>query len=327
MTAQEVDHALDRLYARTAPEAEVEVLDVHTGEVHRLAPRRLIEVLRPEGGFGQSEDGEPRPSPVIVSVPHAGVLIPTRFAARFPRDERHLVEIDLFSHLLYEQVTGTRLVCRLAPTFVDMNRSRVAAEEAHVPGHLRNPPHEYYTVEDEPILSRPYTPDEEEDVLRWYDLYHGLLDALLRGARRRHGWALLIDGHSMTSVGLGRVHDEGEGRDSFVVGTLHGTSADDAIIDAFVGTLRDAAGSVGLALSVAENDPYSGGFITRSHYDPQAEVHALQVEVTMDSYMYEADDPEPARRYMIKQHRLDVVRRVLARAVAAAADAGQARHR
>lgn len=68
---------------------------------------------------------------------------------------------------------------------------------------------------------------------------------------------------------------------------------------------------------MAEDVPYSGGFITRAHHDPDNGIHALQIEVTMDTYMYEAD-AEAVRRYTLKQHRLEIVRAVLADAVAAA---------
>ncbi len=294
----------------------VEVLDVFAEETHRVEVGDIIEVREPD---------QLASSPVVVSVPHSGVLIPTRFADRFPLGEHALVEIDLFSHLLYERLPATRIACRLAPYFLDMNRHRDAADEPDVPWHLRNAPHDYYTVHDEPILRRPYSEDEEADVLSWYDLYHGLLDGLVARARERHGWALLLDGHSMTSVGLGRAHDEGEPRDNFVVGTLHGSSADERLIDAFVGTLRTEAGASDLGLTVAENDPYSGGFVTRKHHDPDNEVHALQVEVTMDTYMYEADETDRSRRYAIKQHRLDLVRDALARALDAAVAAGAPR--
>ena len=304
-----------RLYRRAADRArEFEMLDVFADETHTLEVTEVIPV--------RGLDDELAASPVVVSVPHSGVLLPTRFADRFPRGERTLVEIDLFSHLLYEQLPATQVICRLAPYFLDMNRGRAAADEPHVPGHLRNPPHEYYTVDDEPILRRPYTDEEAEDVLWWYDLYHDMLDTLVAQARRRHGWALLLDGHSMTSVGLGRAHDEGEPRDNFVVGTLGGASADEQIIAAFMTTLREEVKPHELGLTVAENEPYSGGFITRKHHDPGSNLHALQVEVTMDTYMYEPDETDPARRYTIKQHRLDIVRRALANALGAAVAAG-----
>lgn len=319
---RDLEHRIDQLYLGAGD--AVDVLDVFTGERHHLSPRALIDVAgppRPRAATGPAR----RPlDAVVVSVPHAGVLIPSQFADRFPLDEGHLREIDLFSHLLYEHLPVVRVTSRLAPTFIDMNRVRVGADEPHVPRHLRNSPHDYYTVADEPILSQPYSPKEAEHVLRWYDLFHGLLDAQLGDARRRCGWALLVDGHSMTSVGLGRVHDEGRERESLVVGTLYGASADDAIIDAFVSSLRRDTATSQLGLTVAENDPYSGGAITRVHHDPPGDTHAIQIEVTMESYMYESDEPDPRRRFTIKQHRLDVLRRVLLRAVEAAAEAGEA---
>lgn len=311
----DLNSQIDRMYDRNGlAGSAIDAIDVFAHELHRVSPRQLIEV-RPGMGSDTLAD-----SPVIVSVPHAGVLLPDRFADRFPRSDDTLLEIDLFSHLLYEQLPATQVVSRLAPYFLDMNRRRAGADEAHIPHHLNNPPHEYYTVADELILQRPYDDDEVDEILRYYDLYHDLVDALIEDCRRRYGSVLLLDGHSMTSVGLGRAHDEGEQRDNVVVGTLGGASADDAIIDAFVGSLREGFAPYDLGISVAENVPYSGGFITRKHHDPPAGVHAIQVEVTMDTYMYEGD-ADPVRRFILKQHRLEMVRSVLRTATEAAVSA------
>ena len=312
-----LNRRIDRLYDRDGlGRTTIDVLDVFADDLHRVGPRELIEVRPPPGSDDLLDN------PVIVSVPHAGVLIPEEFADRFPTDDDTLVEIDLFSHLLYEQLPATQVVSKLAPYFLDLNRGRAGADEAHVPRHLHNPPHEYYTVDDELILKRPYEESEIAQILRFYDLYHDLLDVLIDSCRRRHGWALLIDGHSMTSVGLGRVHDEGEVRNNIVVGTLGGTSADEDLIETLVGSLREGFSPYQLGISVAENVPYSGGFIIRKHHDPAAGIHAMQMEVTMDTYMYEADS-EPNQRYAIKQQRLDIVRSVLRDAIETTTQAGR----
>jgi N-formylglutamate amidohydrolase len=292
-----------------AYEGEREVYDVLSGDRFRMGIRDLIEF-------------HPRSPEYILSIPHAGVLIPEAFRDRFSLDESSLVEIDLYSDLCYEMADGMHLRSELAPFFVDMNRARKGSDDGELPRHLANPAHEYYTVEDRLMLREPYTPEEEEDVLRYHDLYHGLLDRLIDRMRRERGYALLFDCHSMTSTGLGRVEDKGEDRADFVAGTLHGTSAHEAIVDAFMSTLSREASGHGLGLTIARDVPYSGGFITRSHHDPAGHVHVMQLEVAMDAYMYEAG-ATPPKRYALKRPRLRIVRRAVQEAFRAAAEAAE----
>jgi N-formylglutamate amidohydrolase/glutathione synthase/RimK-type ligase-like ATP-grasp enzyme len=286
-----------------------EVYDVLSGDRFKLGVRDLIEF-------------DPRSPEYILSIPHAGVFVPEVFRKRFRLGESALVEIDLYSDLCYEMADGMHVSSELAPFFVDMNRTREGAEEGELPSHLTNAAHEYYTVENRLMLLEPYTSEEQEEVLAYYDLYHGLLDRLISRMRRERGYALLFDCHSMTSTGLGRVHDEGQARADFVAGTLDGTSAHGVIIDAFMATLRREAGRHGLGLTVARDAPYSGGFITRNHHDPEGHVHVVQLEVAMDAYMYEAVAPAP-KRYALKRPRLRIVRGAVQAAFRAAAEAAE----
>jgi len=291
-------------------DSPIEVLDVFNAETYTFDVTELIQVL-------------PRSPEFVLSIPHAGLFVPTRYVDRFDLSSDCLVEIDLFSDVIYEALGGWQVICWLAPFFIDMNRSRETSDTTQAPRHLHNPPHEYYTVHDEPILKKPYSPEEEQDVLRYYDLYHNLLAALLDQMRRDRGYALLIDGHSMTAVGQGRVYDEGEPRDNFVVGTLGDTSAHREIIEAFVGSLDKHSRPYGLGLSVAKDEPYSGGFITRRHNAPDNHVHVMQIEITMDTYMYEAVDERATKRFALKQPRVKIVRDILARAIDAACQAAE----
>jgi N-formylglutamate amidohydrolase/glutathione synthase/RimK-type ligase-like ATP-grasp enzyme len=286
-----------------------QVYDVLSGDRFKLGIRDLIEF-------------DPRSPEYILSIPHAGVFVPEVFRNRFRLGESALVEIDLYSDLCYEMADGMHIRSELAPFFVDMNRTREGAEEGELPSHLTNPAHEYYTVENRLMLLEPYTLEEQEEVLAYYDLYHGLLDRLIDRMRRERGYALVFDCHSMTSTGLGRVHDEGQARADFVAGTLDGTSAHGVIIDAFMATLRSEASGHGLGLTVDRDAPYSGGFITRNHHDPEAHVHVVQLEVAMDAYMYEAVAPAP-KRYALKRPRLRIVRSTVQAAFRAAAEAAE----
>ena len=292
-----------------AYEGERRMYDVLSGDLFTMDIRELIEF-------------DPHSPEYILSIPHAGVLMPEALRDRFSLDESALVEIDLYSDLCYEMADGIHLRSELAPFFVDMNRTRDGADDGALPHHLTNPAHEYYTVEDRLMLRGPYTPEEQEGVLGYYDLYHGLLERLIDRMRRERGYALLFDCHSMTSTGLGRVEDKGRARADFVTGTLHGTSAHEGIIDAFMSTLTTEASGHGLGLTVARDAPYSGGFITRRHHDPENHVHVIQLEVAMDAYMYEALEPD-SKRYALKRPRLRIVRKTVQESFRAAAEAAE----
>lgn len=310
LKAEPADRWDDVYYLYNGYTEPVEVLDVFSDEKYSLSTRDLIE-FRP-----QNHD-------FILSIPHAGVLVPAKYKEHFDIDSKSLLEIDLFSDIVFEAIGGLQVISRLAPFFVDMNRSRNGSECKKLPRHLTNPPTEYYSIEDELILQKEYDPKQEEKILRYYDLYHNIISSLIENMKRERGYALLIDAHSMTSVGLGRVHDEGEERDNIVIGTLDDTSAHPDIISAFVKSLKQGIKPYNLGLTLAKNEPYSGGFITRMHHDPQNDVHVIQVEVTMDTYMYEPMESDKAKRYALKQSRLHIAQDFLRKAVLAASEAAR----
>jgi N-formylglutamate amidohydrolase len=131
-------------------------------------------------------------------------------------------------------------------------------------------------------LTRPLTFEEWEQRRQAHAAYHlAIADALGR-ARARFGFALLVDGHSMPSVGRRGHTDSGRERADIVPGDKLGTSCSPAL-SRLVGEHFQGAG-----LRVAFNDPYKGGFITTHHGRPQDGIHAIQIEMRRDLYMNEA---------------------------------------
>ncbi len=294
-----------RLYEDFEP--SIEVVDVFCKEYHKLQIQDLI-------------DFTPRSNEYILSIPHSGILVPVRFEDHYDLSQRCLKEVDLLSDILYEGLDGMQVVSRLAPFFVDMNRTRSGSKEEDLPLHLRNSAIEYYTIENGLLLQRPYSKAGEEDILSFYDLYHRILDNLAQKMIMDRGYALIIDAHSMSSVGWGRAYDQGRERSNFVVGTLEDQSAASEIIHAFVEALKASAEVHNLDLSVAKNKPYSGGFITRRHNDPKNKTHAIQLEVTMDTYMYEPVEENKTKRYALKQPRLKLVQDIIGHAIRSACE-------
>jgi N-formylglutamate amidohydrolase len=102
------------------------------------------------------------------------------------------------------------------------------------------------------------------------------------------------------------------------VGTLDDESADSEIIQSFYDGIKSAAGRYNLNLTHAKNEPYSGGFITRIHHDPKNMIHVIQLEVTMGTYMYEAEESDSTKRYALKQPRLKIVQDIVKHAIESA---------
>jgi N-formylglutamate amidohydrolase len=115
----------------------------------------------------------------------------------------------------------------------------------------------------------------------YYRPFHAALDALVAATRARFGRCLVVDCHSMPSVGGPMDRDPGARRVDFVLGDAHGTACSPGVIASAEQVLR-AQG-----YAVARNMPYAGGYTTRHHGRPAAGVEALQIEINRALYMDE----------------------------------------
>lgn len=239
----------------------------------------------------------PPDSPLVLSVPHAGVRTAGFDAAMVPGlDVRS--DADLYVDRLYgvgEGETaapgpwgGPYVVARLSRFVCDMNRDPDDVSSQAVPEHPapRNADGRGFiwavTTEGRATMSRPLTLDEWRARQAVHADYHAALRAALRRARDRFGFAVLLDGHSMPSVGRTGHKDPGQPRADVVPGDRDGTSCAPSLSRLVESHFRTRG------YTVAFNDPYKGGFITAHHGRPQDDIHAIQVELRRDLYMNEA---------------------------------------
>jgi len=117
---------------------------------------------------------------------------------------------------------------------------------------------------------------------RYYWPYHDALRALIADTQARFGGCILLDGHSMPSIGGPTDRDAGSPRVDFVLGDCHGTACAGAVTEAAACELARRG------YHVRRNSPYAGGFVTRHYGRPAEGVHALQIEVNRALYMDEA---------------------------------------
>lgn len=115
----------------------------------------------------------------------------------------------------------------------------------------------------------------------FYSPYHAALTKLIHDTRERFGKVVLIDCHSMPSIGGPMDQDPGAPRVDMVLGDRHGTSCHPRIT-ATVERVLQAMGYV-----VRRNAPYAGGFITRNYGNPRVGIHTLQIEINRALYMNE----------------------------------------
>ncbi len=116
----------------------------------------------------------------------------------------------------------------------------------------------------------------------YYQPYHEALAQLLAETRPRFGCAVLIDCHSMPSVGEPTDGDAGRQRADIVLGNRFGT----ACAPVLVAVARRAL--EGFGYRVVLNTPYAGGFVTQKYGRPAEGLHALQIEINRALYMDEA---------------------------------------
>ncbi len=118
-------------------------------------------------------------------------------------------------------------------------------------------------------------------IQNYYWPYHAALRELVEDTRDSFGFCVLVDCHSMPSVGGPADRDPGSRRVDFVLGDCHGTSCAPVVTETAAAALRE------LGYHVALNTPYSGGFVTRHYGRPVESIHGLQIEINRALYMDE----------------------------------------
>lgn len=230
-------------------------------------------------------------TPVLVEVPHAGLMIPESLRDEIlASEETRRRDADLYVDELYAlapDAGAALLSARISRYVVDLNRAPDDVDlgplEEPGAGRLNQPRGVVWrvTTDGRPVLRTPL--DEgafTQRLERFHRPYHTRLREELERVRERFGFVVLLAGHSMPSA-VRRGPREIERRADIVPGSLGGKSADPRVIDLVDQHFR-AAG-----LSVRHDVPYRGGFTTAHYGRPAIHQHALQIEINRALYMDE----------------------------------------
>lgn len=235
-------------------------------------------------------------APVIFNSPHSGSVYPREFLAASRIDEATLQrsEDSFMDEIVGDLVERGFPVVRVnfPRSYVDVNRepyeldprmfagrlpSFANTRSMRVAGGLGTIPR---VVGDgqEIYFERLDVEDALGRIEALYKPYHRALRRLVNRAHQDFGTVILVDCHSMPSVGVSR--DEPK-RPDLVIGDRYGTSCAALLPDTVEETFK------ALGYSVGRNKPYAGGFITEHYGNPASGLHTIQLELNRAIYMDE----------------------------------------
>lgn len=233
--------------------------------------------------------------PLVMASPHSGRAYPAAFLAASRLTETQLRRAeDPFVDGLLDGVRGVPVLrARYGRAFLDLNRDADELDPAMFDGPLPFLARATERVaaglgvlprvaaHGLDIYRRKLAPDEARVRLAaLHRPWHGRIAELLERARARHGFAVLIDCHSMPTPA-------GVLAPQIVVGDRHGSSASAGLVRLIERHFMGAGWRTG------RNIPYAGGHTTEFHGAVENGVHAVQIEIDRNLYI----DPQRLVRH------------------------------
>jgi N-formylglutamate amidohydrolase len=271
-----------------------------------VRPVALTSVYRLESG------GVPA-LPVVVASPHSGRNYPEAFLALSRLDAHALRRSeDCYVDELMQGASrlGAAFLAALFPrAWLDANREPYELDPAMFDGPIpdsvnsRSPrvraglgtiPRYVANGEEIYRCRLPYA-EAQARIDQYYHPYHAALRRLISVTRDRFGYCLVLDCHSMPTVGLPPEMADNS-RFDMILGDCFGGSCSGIVTAAAESAL------VRQGYSVGRNTPYAGGFTTRHYGQPQDGVHVLQIEIKRSLYVDEISMTRLPGMAMLARH-------------------------
>ena len=221
--------------------------------------------------------------PLLVSMPHVGVDIPTELQDAYVESALHVEDTDWHLERLYAFVrsAGASLIVPKQSRYViDLNRP--PDDTPMYPGASNTElcPTRFFTGE--PLYKEGRAPNAQAVALRrsqYWQPYHEALRKELDRIKGEFGYAVLFDAHSIRSelpwLFEGRLPD-------LNLGTADGKSCAPSLTMKLQGELEAQN-----QYTQVVNGRFKGGYITRHYGKPEAGFHAVQLEMCQRCYMQE----------------------------------------
>lgn len=221
--------------------------------------------------------------PLLVSLPHAGTVIPADQQLRYVPRALAVEDTDWFMEEVYgfvRELGASLLVPRHSRYLIDLNRPPENLPMYPGVNNTELCPTRFFSGD--ALYREGQAPDDTEIARRlqtYWHPYHHALQAELARLKAEHGHALLFDGHSIKSQ-LPWLFD-GQLPD-LNLGTASGASCAPSLRDALSRVLATQT-----EFTHVVDGRFKGGYITRRYGQPTQGVHAVQLEKCWRCYMEE----------------------------------------
>ncbi len=240
-------------------------------------------------------------SPLIVSIPHNGQLIPHHILKTMLPSALDSRDTDWYLSQLYsflDELEVTSISANYSRYLIDLNRDSSGKALYKNADNTELCPTSTFDLE--PL----YLEDKEPDVVEinsrianYWQPYHQELQRLIDKAKIKYGYAILFEAHSIAQE-VPRFFD-GKLPD-FNFGTNDGKTVNAALTKVLEGfDIGD--------YSKVINARFKGGFITRHYAKPKENIFAIQLELSQVNYLDQAKNqvsPKAAASLRVKLREL-----------------------
>ena len=223
---------------------------------------------------------------VLISMPHNGQLIPKSIIDTMTPNAEKVADTDWYMDKLYDfaqSIGAYTLTPHYSRYVIDLNRSPDGKALYSGANNTELCPTTAFDLS--PLYRQDKQPTESEIAMRiehYWQPYHLALAATLKDLKKQYNRVVLLDAHSI----LSKVPRFFEGSlPDFNFGSANGKSCDESLLKSVQSLNLTPYTSV-------FNGRFKGGYITRAYGDPANNIHAIQLELSQNTYM-----DEPTNHY------------------------------
>ena len=232
-----------------------------------------------------------RNSPILISVPHDGSFIPNQIIHNMHQVAHGTPDRDFFVAQLFsfaKDFDVSLLKTNISRYVIDMNRP--GDDSSLYPGMSTTELCPTTSFDNELLyIKKPTSDDIQQRITKYWQPYHQVIKDKLEVIKEQHGFAILIDAHSIKSqverFFSGQLPD-------INIGTNSGKSCSNEVENKIRSVLESQN-----KFSFVFNQRFKGGYITRNYGDPENNIHAIQIELSQINYLDESNNrflPEKA---------------------------------